>query len=138
MLKTVLHAVNQACFSEVESNLILATPTDNIKTLVTSIISLLRKRAAETSVYLKSAIDVLERLRNSREPLYIILCDALSLPEYMFLLYTFHEFVSVDKALCAVNPSGKTATFKYLAKEYLSIKKFSSFEEITMRNIGGG
>ncbi len=136
MLKTVLHAVGQARFSEVESNPLLTALTDDVRTLITSINSLLRRRVAESSVYLKTAIEVLERMRNSREPLYIILCDALSLPEYMFLLYTFHESVSVDKALCAVNPSGKTRTFEYLAKEYLGIKTLQPLEEVTMRNVG--
>ena len=138
MLKTVLHAVNQARFQEVESNPLLTSLIANVRTLIVSINSLLWKRVTETSIYLKSTIDVLEHMRNSREPLYIILCDSLSLPEYMFLLYTFDEFVGIDKALCAVNPSGKTATFKYLAKEYLGIKTLPSLEEITMRNVAEG
>lgn len=136
MLKTVLHAVNQARFSEVETNFLLTTLANDVRTLVAFINRLLQKRVAESSIYLKNAIDALERMRNSRKPFYIILCDALSLPEYMFLLYTFHEFVSADKTFCAVNPGGKTATFKYLAKEYLSIKTLPSLEEVTMRNVG--
>jgi len=138
MLKTVLHAAGQACFSEVESNPLLTTLADEVRTLLTSINSIIKRRVTESSVYLESIIDVLERIRNSRESLYIILCEALSLPEYMFLLYTFHEFVDVDKAFCAVNPSGKTATFKYLAKEYLGIKTPSPMEEVTMKNVGEG
>jgi len=136
MLKIVLHAVDQAHFSEVESNPLLTTLTNDVRTLVEFINTIIQRRVAESSVYLKNAIDALERMRNSREPFYIILCDALSLPEYMFLLYTFHEFVSIDKALCAINPGGKTATFKYLAKEYLGIKTLPSLEEVTMRNVG--
>lgn len=138
MLKIVLHAVNQARFSEVETNFLLTTLTNDVRMLVAFINTLLQKRVAESSIYLKDAIDALERMRNSREPFYIILCDALSLPEYMFLLYSFHEFVSADKAFCAVNPGGKTATFKYLAKEYLGIKKLPSLEEVTMRNVSEG
>lgn len=138
MLKTVLHAVNQARFSEVESNPLLTTITNDVRTLVAFINTLIQRRVAESSIYLKNAIDALECMRNSRKPFHIILCDALSLPEYMFLLYTFHEFVSADKAFCAVNPGGKTATFKYLAKEYLGIKKLPSLEEVTMRKVGEG
>jgi len=138
MVKVVLHAADQAYFSEVESNPLLTTLTNDVRMLVGNINLLLQKRLAESSVYLKGAIDILERIRNVREPLYIILCDSLSLPEYMFLLYTFHDFVSVDKALCAVNPSGKTATFKYLAKEYLGIETLPSLEEVTMRNVSEG
>jgi hypothetical protein len=135
MLKTVLHAIDQTHFSDVETNPVLTALTGDVRTLIISINSILRRRVAETSLYLKTAIDILEDMKNSEEPLYIILCDALSLPEYMFLLYVFHESVAIDKALCAVNPSGKTATFKYLAKEYLGLKRLPPLEEATMKNI---
>jgi hypothetical protein len=138
MLKTVMHAVDQSCFPEVESNPILATMAGNVRPLIISINLLLRKRVVESSLYLKNAIDILKHTRNSREPLYIMLCDALSLPEYMFLVYTFGKSSGVDKALCAVNPSGKTATFKYLAKEYLGIKTLPPTEEIVMKNVCEG
>jgi hypothetical protein len=138
MLKMTLHAIKQADLSEVEGNPLLTALTDNVRILVIGINSLLRRRVAESSIYLKNAVDFLENLKNSREPLYIILCDALSIPEYLFLLYIFQEFVNVGDALCAVNPSGKTMTFKYLAKEYLDITVPASLEETTLKSIGEG
>jgi len=138
MFKTVLHALSQAYFPEVESNFLLVALADHIKTLISSMNLLIRRKVAKLSVYLKSVMDFMERTRDLREPLYIILCDSLSLPEYMFLLYAFHRFVSAEKAFCAVNPSGKTATFKYLAKEYLGIEMLPSSTEVTMRNISEG
>jgi len=137
-LKVVLHVTEQTRFPEVESNLLLAKLTERVKALITSVNSLLRQRIGESSVYLKTAIDALECMRSSSEPLYIMLCDALSLPEYMFLLYSFHRFVSINDALCAINPSGKTATFKYLAKSYLGIETHTLPEEITMSNVCEG
>jgi len=134
MLKTVLQAVDQARFTEVESNLLLRDLINDVRLLVIEINSILRERIAESSLYLKTAINILDRMKGSMEPLHILLCDSLSISECMFLSYIFPRFIDIDKMFFAINPSGKTATFKYLAKEYLGIET-EFLEEVTLRNI---
>jgi hypothetical protein len=58
---------------------------------------------------------------------YVVLCDCLSLAEFLYLIYVFREDVRPDEALCAVNPSGKTGTFKYLARYYLGAEEVPDF-----------
>jgi hypothetical protein len=67
--------------------------------------------------------------------MYVLLCDALSIPEYLFLLHSFG--IPVGNAFYAVNPSGKTATFKYLAENYLKIPPPEG-EELIMRTVAQG
>jgi hypothetical protein len=62
------------------------------------------------------------KMRN-KSASYVVLCDCLSLTEFLYLIYVFRENVEPDQALCAVNPSGKTSTFKYLARYYLGIEE---------------
>jgi hypothetical protein len=137
MFKTVLQALGHGRFPEIEDNPIMTSLVEDIRALVEGINSLIGRRITESILYLKNAVDFLERIRGSIQPLYIILCDGLSLPEYMYLIHIFHRSVTPGRALFAVNPSGKTATFKYLAKEYLGIG-MQATEEATMRIVGDG
>jgi hypothetical protein len=134
MFKTVLHSIGQIYFPEIDRHPLLSTLTQDIETLVININSLLRGRLAESSAHLKETIEFLEYARTSKKRIYLILCDALSLPEYLYTIYEFAELTGVDNALCSINPSGKTATFKYLAQEYLKIK-VSPSREIIMKDV---
>jgi len=65
---------------------------------------------------------------------FIILCDCLSLPEYVYLYDRFTDRVQPGALLYAINPGGKTKTFEHLAKAYLNIAS----EEVTMKDIAKG
>lgn len=134
MFKTVLHSIGQIYFPEIDRHPLLSTLTPDIETLVININSLLRGRLAESTAHLKKTIDFIENARASKKRVYIILCDAFSLPEYLHTIYEFAESISVNNALCSINPSEKTATFKYLAQEYLKIK-VSSSRKIVMQDV---
>ena len=122
MFKIVPHSIGQMYFQEIENNPLLAALTSDVEKLVLNINSLLRERLAESSAHLKATISFIGSVRSTKKPLYLILCDCFSLPEYLFTLYEFSDHISIENALCSINPSGKTATFKYLAQAYLHIK----------------
>jgi hypothetical protein len=134
LFKTVAHSVKPELFPEVERHPLACTLTKDVENLVFNIDSLLRSRLGESSAHLKKTIEFIESARTSRRRLHIILCDAFSLPEYLFTIYEFAELTDASNALCSMNPSGKTATFKYLAKEYLGITPLGS-REIVMRDV---
>jgi hypothetical protein len=135
MLKIMLQATRQERFPEVESNPLLQTLTQDVSALISHINLSLHSKVAESSLYLENAFGFLEKVKSSSKYLYIVLCDALSLAEFMFITSTFSDLIKVNNALCAVNPSGKTATFKYLAQEYLGMKIHDPLEEVTLRNV---
>ena len=134
MFKVVPHSIGQIYFPEIDNNPLLTPLIPDIETLLLNINSLLRERLAESNAHLKATIGFMESAKSMKKPLYLILCDCFSLPEYLFTLYEFSEHVSIQNALCSINPSGKTATFKYLAKKYLHIK-LPSKKEIIMRDV---
>jgi hypothetical protein len=134
MFKMVHHSIGQLNAPEIDRNPLLSALTPDVKTLIININSLVRGRLAESSLHLQKTIEFIENAKRSKKPVYIILCDAFSLPEYLFTIFKFAESISVNNALCSINPSGKTATFKYLAQEYLKIK-VSGTEQIIMRHV---
>lgn len=134
MFKTVLHSAGYIHSMEVEGNPFLSLLIPDVKKLISEINLTIRKGLVESSLHLREAIEFIEKARCTQRRKYIILCDAFSLPEYLFTIYVFAKSISVNNALCSINPSGKTATFKYLAREYLRIKVASS-EEIVMRDV---
>lgn len=135
MQKIIVHKTERNRFLEVERNPILWSLSSNVNILMERIDRLVKTRLTETSFYLGDAIDFLEHLKKTGKPMHILLCDALSLSEYMFLIYSFHNFVDPQNTLCAINPSGKTSTFKYLAEEYFKLRLIPSSEETTMNTV---
>ncbi|MEM2126617.1 MAG: hypothetical protein QXH67_00130 [Candidatus Bathyarchaeia archaeon] len=136
LLKTVLHTVGEERFPEILSNPLLTSIIEDVASIIATINSLVRRRTSESIIPLRNALGFLELSRDLIQPLYIILCDALSLPEYMLFLYTLRGLIAPGRALLAINPSGKTATFKYLASEYLGVKEPLTQEDVTMRVLG--
>jgi len=65
---------------------------------------------------------------------FIILCDCLSLPEYVYLYDRLINRIQPNALLYAINPGGKTKTFEHLAKAYLNIVS----KEATMKDIAKG
>ena len=135
MQKIVAHGVERNLFTEIESNPVIWELNSSVYKLIERIDILIKTRLTESSLYLSDAIDLLERMKKTDKPMYILLCDALSLSEYMFLIYYFHNLIDLKNTLCAINPSGKTSTFKYLAEEYFKLRLVSSSNETTMNTI---
>ena len=126
LLKTVLHSVNQASFTEVESNFWLRDMIADIKKLVNEVNDLARLGPSVGELLSKAMDSVSLKMRNKGAS-YVVLCDCLSLTEFLYLIYVFRGNVRPDEALCAVNPSGKTGTFKYLARYYLGAEEVPDF-----------
>ena len=135
LLKTVLHSVNEASFPEVESNFWLREIITDTKKLVNEVNDLARLGPSAGEL-LSKAMDSISMKIGKKGALYIVLCDCLSLTEFLYLVYVFREEVKPDEALCAVNPSGKTGTFKYLAKYYLGAEEVPDF--LVMSTIAEG
>jgi len=138
LLKVLLHALGTAHFPEIENNVLFSSLTNAVYKLVSDINFVIQHKFAEASLYIKDSMMMLERRKNFERPLYVILCDALSITEYMFMIHMFRRLVQVEETFCAINPSGKTKTFEYLANEYLNIEPVPCSEELTMRKIGDG
>ena len=133
--KIIMHEAERSHFIEVESNPILWDLSFSVNRLIKSIDRVVKNRLTESSFYLREAIDFIEHLKKTDKPMHILLCDALSLSEHMFLIYFFHNLVDSKNTLCAINPSGKTSTFKYLAEEYFKLGVVSPSEETTMNTV---
>ncbi len=117
--------MNQASFLEVESNFWLREMVADIKKLVNEVNDL-AQLGPSAGELLSKAMDSIS-LKMNKGASYVVLCDCLSLTEFLYLIYVFREDVRPDEALCAVNPSGKTGTFKYLARYYLGAEKVPDF-----------
>ena len=72
------------------------------------------------------------RIEGSRS--FLILCDALGLPEFLSLAYHFERGLHSVAPGGAVNPGGKTGTFKLLV--YKIFSKPFTLEEATLEGAG--
>jgi len=138
LLKVLLHALGVDHFPEIENNILFSGLVNTVHRLVADINSVIQHRFAEASLYIKDSIMTLEQRKHSARPLYLILCDAFSITEYMFMIHMFRGLVQAEETFCAVNPSGKTKTFEHLANEYLNIETAPFSEELTMKKVGDG
>jgi len=128
--KIVLQGLNIATFPEIQRNPLLAQIGTEIQMLIKETDKLLDAHLTESTALLYTSMRAIEQAK----PSYIILCDCLSLSEFLFLIHMFRESVRNDRVLCAANPSGMTSTFKYLARDYLNIPVPP--EDIIMRTVG--
>jgi hypothetical protein len=97
----------------------------DIKKLINEVNDLARLGPSSGELLSKAMDFVSLKMRKGAS--YVVLCDCLSLTEFLYLIYVFREDVRPDEVLCAVNPSGKTGTFKYLARYYLGAEKVPDF-----------
>lgn len=84
----------------------------------------------------KSIEIVLEDLQNKIErssDVALVLCDALGLLEFLTLFIIYRKEIKKGYLALAVNPSGKTSTFKFMVKRWLGNYGFP--EEFDMREI---
>ncbi|MEM3693682.1 MAG: hypothetical protein QXI39_06655 [Candidatus Bathyarchaeia archaeon] len=122
--------------TEVSQNIVLRNLTDLLSGLLLDLRRQVESKATESGPALIEAVRQAERVaKASKRGTHVLLCDALSIPEYLFL---FHSFcIDRQNAFFAVNPSGKTATFKYLAQNYLKVP-VPEGEELIMRTVAEG
>ena len=128
--KIVLYGLNEGTFPEIQRNPLLAQISMEIQTLVKGVDKLLDAHLAESTALLSNAMHAVEQAK----PDYIVLCDCLSLSEFLFLIHVFRDSIGNDRVLCAANPSGMTSTFKYLARDYLNIPVPP--EDVIMKTVG--
>jgi hypothetical protein len=71
-------------------------------------------------------------LKTYKKKPFILLCDGLSLPEYVYLYDRFSKITRPDGLLYAINPGGMTKTYEYLTSIILG----SVSESMTMTKVG--
>ncbi len=71
-------------------------------------------------------------LRTRKKKPYVVLCDCLSLPEYVYLYDRFSKIIHLDGLLYSINPGGATKTYEYLTSIILK----SQLEKMTMFTVG--
>jgi len=130
MSKIVLQGLNIATFQDMQTNALLAQIGMEVQTLIKEIDRLLDAHITESTALLSNAMHVVEQTK----PDYIVLCDCLSISEFLFLIHMLRNSLRNDRILCAANPSGMTSTFKYLARNYLNIPVLP--DDVIMRTVG--
>jgi len=133
LFKIVYHAAKQVDFPEVEENPLLYDIVQDCKAFIITLNKVVKEVGIDSINLLYEAISRLEEIA----PSHVVLCDALSLPEYLYIAHVFRQWVEDDLALCALNLSGKTSTFKFLAQHRLNLQT-SDDEEVVMRDVGEG
>lgn len=134
LAKTVLEATDQVISLEVDSNPVLSGIKHELSKLINSASQAVDAQADVLSALPGILEDAQMKLRASGKGAYVFLCDCLSLCELMFLVYALRDSLRGDYVSCAINPSGMTSTFKYLAWAYLPIKEVP--DEVYMKTVG--
>jgi len=119
----------------VSSNPLLSKPIEIGKRFIDTMNRLSNRAVAISGASILYAIKKAEDiLRTYEKKPFIVLCDCLSLPEYIYLYDRFSDRVDPNMMLYAINPGGMTKTFEHLAKAYLNI----FHDEVTMTMLAEG
>jgi len=81
-------------------------------------------------LYATEKVEVALKTREKKP--YVVLCDCLSLPEYVYIYDRFSKSIRLDGLLYSINPGGVTRTYEYLTSTILK----SQEEEMTMPTLG--
>lgn len=81
-------------------------------------------------LYATEKVEVALKTREKKP--YVVLCDCLSLPEYVYLYDRFSKSIHLDGLLYSINPGGVTKTYEYLTSIILK----SQLEKMTMPTVG--
>lgn len=117
----------------VSSNPLLEEPVKIGKVFIESMRRISEKGLTISGGSILYMIEKVESALKTREKKpYVVLCDCLSLPEYIYLYDRFSKRIHLDGLLYSINPGGVTKTYEYLT----SILLKSRLEKMTMSTVG--
>ncbi len=115
-------AYKEEAYREILSNPLLEEAIDDCSRFIAAankLSSTVQSISGKTILYSIRKIENFMKI--SRKKPYLILCDCLSLPEYVFILTKFADKLYSSDIFFMINPGGKTKTFEFLAERYLNI-----------------